>query len=127
MTLAEARKFVVAALSAVAAIIPQLLSSLGGVLSPNVASVLTVIAALAGALLVYLIPNAPADPLTKVRVSVEKLGPLWDLIQTRVQQEVAARVPSGTSRPVPARVREPEVTPDPPVPDDPFAVPPLGR
>src|SRR5690606_28080548 len=93
MTFAEARKFIVAVLSAVAAIIPQLLSSLGGVLSPNVASVLTVIAATAGALLVYLVPNAPADPLTRVRASAEKLGPVWDLIQARVQQEVAARVP----------------------------------
>lgn len=125
MTFAEARKFIVAALSAVAAIIPQLLSSLGGVLSPNVASVLTVIAATAGALLVYLVPNAPADPLTKVRASIDKLGPLWDLINTRVQQEVSARIPASPR--VQSHVRQPEPSPDPQRPKDPFVVVPFGR
>jgi len=125
MTFAEARKFAVAALSAVAAIIPQLLSSLGDMLPQNVASVLTVIAVTAGALLVYLVPNAPADPLTKVRMSVEKLSPLWSMIETRVNQEIAARLPSSPR--VQAHVRKPEIQPDPLPPADPFVVPPLGR
>lgn len=125
MTFAEARKFVVAALSAVAAIIPQLLSSLGDVLPQSVASVLTVIAVTAGALLVYLVPNAPADPVTKVRQSVEKLGPLWSMIEARVNQEIAARLPSSPR--VQAHVREPEIQPDPLPRADPFVVAPLGR
>ncbi|CCW14593.1 hypothetical protein [Rhodococcus aetherivorans] len=121
MTFAEVRKFAVAALTAVAAIIPQVLGTLAGVIPENVASALTVVAVTAGAILVWLVPNAPQDPVAKVRSSVEKLGPLLEVIQDRVRREVNMRLPQTT-----ADIYQPEARPDPPAPD-PFVVPPAGR
>ncbi|MGJ5667808.1 hypothetical protein QLG13_08055 [Rhodococcus aetherivorans] len=122
MTFAEIRKFAVAALTAVAAIIPQVLGTLAGVIPENVASALTIVAVTAGAILVWLVPNAPQDPAAKVRSSAEKLGPLFEVIQDRVRREVNARLPqAATDAPVSEIVYESQSAPDP------FVVPPVGR
>lgn len=135
MTFAEIRKFAVAALTAVAAIIPQVLGTLAGVIPENVASALTIVAVTAGAILVWLVPNAPQDPAAKVRSSIDKLGPLLEVIQDRVRREVNMRLPQTTadiSHPPANRTgpslpwttfRDPESQPEP----DPFVVPPPGR
>ncbi|USC16234.1 hypothetical protein [Rhodococcus sp. 11-3] len=135
MTFAEIRKFAVAALTAVAAIIPQVLGTLAGVIPDNVASALTIIAVTAGAILVWLVPNAPQDPVAKVRSSIDKLGPLLEVIQDRVRREVSARLPQTTADiyqpnvnstyPSLPQMAEPDsgAQPEP----DPFVVPPVGR
>lgn len=127
MTLAEVRKAVIAILGGITSIVPQVLASLGGIIPANVASWLTIIAATATAILVYLVPNAPADPLAKVRTSIDALNPVFDVIRERVREEVAARVPQPrVSAPVEAKVRPPEIRPDP-VSSDPFVVRPLEQ
>lgn len=135
MTFAEIRKAVIAILGGITSVVPQVLASLGGIIPVNVASWLTIIAATATAILVYLVPNAPADPLSKVRTSIDALGPVFDVIRQRVREEVAARVPEpqwipppevGASPAVRSHVREPEIRPDP-VSLDPFVVRPFEQ
>lgn len=120
MTLSEVRKGVVAVLGAVTTIIPQVLATGAGLIPQQVATWLTVIAAVATATLVYLVPNSPKDTLTKVRTSVEALGPLVEVIQERVRREVNARLPQTTKD-----LYKPEPTPDPQQ-SDPFVVKPIG-
>lgn len=135
MTFAEVRKFAVAALTAVAAIIPQVLGTLAGVIPENVASALTIVAVTAGAILVWLVPNAQQDPVAKVRSSIDKLGPLLEVIQDRVRREVNARLPlprvdvniGGGGDGGQSTFGTPIIHPDPQPANDPFVVPPPGR
>jgi hypothetical protein len=131
MTFAEARKAVIAVLGGITSIIPQVLASFGGIIPTEVASWLTIIAAVATAVLVYLVPNAPADPLAKVRTSIDALGPVFDVIRQNVRDEVAARLPRQQSvAPSVQAGMSPIGLDSSPVPsDDPFAVPQmrLGR
>lgn len=143
MTFAEARKAVIAVLGGITSVIPQVLASLGGIIPTEVASWLTIIAAVATAILVYMVPNAPADPLAKVRTSIDALGPVFDVIRQRVRDEVEARVPQAwttgaaggsatfpsvardSTPPVQSRVRSPESARGSAPPVDPFTVPPV--
>lgn len=120
MTFAEVRKAVVAVLGAVTTIIPQVLASGAGLIPQQVATWLTVIAAVATAVLVYLVPNTPKTPLQKTQASIDALGPLVEVIRERVRREVNARLPQAT-----ADIYQPPVPPPPT--SNPFVVPPPGR
>lgn len=112
MELAEIRKGVIAVLGALVAVIPQVLSSLAGVIPANVASYLTIIASVATAALVYLVPNSPSNALEKLSATADALGPMFEMVRGQVQREVAARLPSSSPR-VQASVRQPESVTDP--------------
>ena len=129
MTLSEIRKGVIAVLGAIVAVVPQVLSSLAGVIPVEAASWLTVTASVATAVLVYLVPNEKRTVVETVQSSVQALEPaveqIGKRIRERVEEEIAARLP--VSPRVQAHAREPEVQPDPKTLADPFVVPPLGR
>lgn len=122
MELAEIRKGVIAVLGAVVAVVPQVLSSpMAGVIPASVAAYLTIVASVATAVLVYLVPNS--TPAQKVQASIDALGPVAEAIRQRVSDEIAARFPSA-QRVQPST--EPEVRPDPSRSTDPFVIPRLG-
>jgi len=121
MELAEIRKGVIAVLGAVVAVVPQVLSSpMAGVIPASVAAYLTIVASVATAVLVYLVPNS--TPAQKVQASIDALGPVAEAIRQRVSDEIAARLPQR----VQTHVIEPEVRPDPSRSADPFVIPRLG-
>lgn len=145
MTLAEVRKTVVAVLGAIMSIVPQVLATGAGLIPASVAMWLTVIAAVATSVLVYLVPNAPKDPLAKVQASVDALGPVVEMIRDRVQRDVVEKLghlipgPVPTSRFGPIQVfpgghgggggggGAARQRPDDPDGPDPFIVTPLRR
>ncbi|WML63670.1 hypothetical protein [Rhodococcus sp. AH-ZY2] len=137
MTFTEIRKFAVAVLTAVAAIIPQVLGTLAGVIPENVASALTIVAVTAGAILVWLVPNGPADPVAKAQKTLTELGPLFEYVRAAVRAEVSTRQSEMTivnnaarhdTRLLSSMRQGPRVSePAPPAAPDPFVVPPAGR
>jgi len=90
MELSEIRKGVIAVLGAVVAVVPQVLSSLAGVIPANVASYLTIVASVATAALVYLVPNS--TPVQKVQATFEALRPAFDEFKREIRQDVDVRL-----------------------------------
>lgn len=78
MTFAEVRKFVVAVLGAIVGTVPQILAEFADVIPQSVATWATIVVGFATAILVYLIPNGAADPLTRLRAAAVALAPAWD-------------------------------------------------
>lgn len=134
MTFAEIRKFAVAAVGALGVILTQLLATTDGLLPEGWFQTLSIASAVLAAIGVYLVPNSQ-DPVAKVQSSIDKLGPLLDVIQDRVRREVNARLPlprvdvniGGGAGGGQSTFGTPIVHPDPRPVNDPFVVPPPGR
>lgn len=92
MTFAEVRKFVVAVLGAIVGTVPQILAEFADVIPQSVATWATIVVGFATAILVYLIPNGAADPLTRLRAAAVALAPAWDAWRAHR----AAQAPSGS-------------------------------
>lgn len=134
MTFAEIRKFAVAAVGALGVILTQLLATTDGLLPEGWFQTLSIASAVLAAIGVYLVPNSQG-PVAKVRSSIDKLGPLLEVIEERVRREVNSRLPqtaadlyqsqvNRTDQSLPRTAsRDQESQPEP----DPFVVPPVGR
>ena len=103
MELAEIRKGLVAVLGAVVTIVPQVLLTFGGLIPADAAAGLSILAVVATAALVYLVPNK-VPLVDKTASAIEILRPAVDEIEQRLTRAAVASVSTNYPEETPAPV-----------------------